>query len=375
VPQAARVGIIGVGWGTIAHVPAFRAVAGFEVAALCSRTPESAAAAAARTGIDDVGTDWKSFVQRDDLDVIVVASPPGMHAEMTIASLEQGKHVLCEKPFGASVADAQAMAAAAEASDRASAVCFELRWTRERERVLQLVRGGLVGTPYFVRLHQSWSDSHPVTGKEYGEWFYQRAQHGGWLSQLSVHDVDFLITLFGTPVRVLAELAVSIPRRTLRSGQVVPVDTEDSAVVTFRLADGGLGCLSVSAMAVDQSGYTFDAFGSAGTITVQAGLPIGPDMPWPEENVVIHAATTGDKKMNPVPLSDRTARSGFAFPARRARLMMRAEALMLEDWLPALSGSPAAAPSFRDGLRAQHVLDAILRSAREGSWVDLEVPG
>ena len=93
-----RVGIIGVGWGSIVQTPAFRAVPEFEVAALCSRQPERVEAAAAQLGIDSTSTDWREFVRRDDLDLISVCTPVKLHAEQTIAAVEAGKHVLCEKP-------------------------------------------------------------------------------------------------------------------------------------------------------------------------------------------------------------------------------------------------------------------------------------
>ena len=65
-----RVGVIGVGWGALVHVPAFRAVDGFEVRAICSRRPERVAEAAERFGISETSTDWREFVRRDDLDLI-----------------------------------------------------------------------------------------------------------------------------------------------------------------------------------------------------------------------------------------------------------------------------------------------------------------
>ena len=103
-----RVGIIGVGWGSIVQTPAFRAVPEFEVAALCSRQPERVEAAAAQLGIDSTSTDWREFVARDDLDLISVCTPVKLHAEQTIAAVEAGKHVLCEKPVAVDANDAQA---------------------------------------------------------------------------------------------------------------------------------------------------------------------------------------------------------------------------------------------------------------------------
>src|SRR5215207_6994892 len=86
-----RVGVIGVGWGSHVQVPGFRAADGYEPVALCARTPERLERVAGKLGIADTSTDWESFVTRDDLDVISVATPTALHHEMTLAALESGK--------------------------------------------------------------------------------------------------------------------------------------------------------------------------------------------------------------------------------------------------------------------------------------------
>ncbi|HXO46295.1 MAG TPA: Gfo/Idh/MocA family oxidoreductase, partial [Mycobacterium sp.] len=80
-----RVGIIGVGWGAHVQVPGFRAAKGFEPVALCARTPDRLERVATKLGIEQTSTDWPSFVTREDLDVISVATPTVLHHEMTIA--------------------------------------------------------------------------------------------------------------------------------------------------------------------------------------------------------------------------------------------------------------------------------------------------
>ena len=87
-------GVIGVGWGSMVQVPAFRAAGGYEVAALCSRRAERAAEAGVRLGIEDVSTDWERFVRRPDLDVISVCTPTDLHREQVLGAISAGKHVL-----------------------------------------------------------------------------------------------------------------------------------------------------------------------------------------------------------------------------------------------------------------------------------------
>jgi predicted dehydrogenase len=367
-----RVGIIGVGWGTLVHVPAFRAVEGYEPVALCSRRQESVTEAGARTGIDDVSTDWASFVARPDLDVVVVTTPSVLHHEITMAALEAGKHVLCEKPLSVTAQEGIEMADAAEARGLVNAVCYEIRWSREREPVWNLVQEGAIGEPYFVRVHQTRSMWHP-TNEHRGDWFYRRDAGGGWVNHMSTHDLDFISALFGRPQAVSAQLQTIVPSRTLVTGEVVPVDADDSAGILLRLANGALGVVSVSSMALHTTGYSFDAFGSEGTVSIYAGVPGGPQrVAWPEAGAVILHGRAGDAGLHQVPLSDREISSGYRFPDRSVSVMMRAEALMLEEWLPAFRGEPTRVPTFRDGVAAQAVLDAVRRSHEAGGvWTDV----
>ena len=91
-----RVGIIGVGWGSVVQVPAFRAVPEYEVVALCLRRPRAYRRGGRAFRCSWTRwTDWKSFVTRDDLDLISVCTPVDLHVEQTVAALEAGKHVLC----------------------------------------------------------------------------------------------------------------------------------------------------------------------------------------------------------------------------------------------------------------------------------------
>src|ERR1700722_17459806 len=119
-----RVGIIGVGWGSLVQAPAFRAAGGVRAAALGSRRPERAAEAGGRLGIEDVSADWERFVSRPDLDIISVCTPTDLHREQVLAAISAGKHGLGEKPVALDSGQGAEMADAADAAGVATAVCF-----------------------------------------------------------------------------------------------------------------------------------------------------------------------------------------------------------------------------------------------------------
>jgi predicted dehydrogenase len=362
--QPLRVGLIGVGWGSIVQTPAFRMVPEYEVAAICSRRPESVAQAGDSLGISDTSADWESFVQRDDLDIISVCTPVGLHAEQTLAAIEAGKHVLVEKPQALTAEHAKAMLDAAEAAGVAHAVCFETRYDPSRLAVRHLVEDGFLGQPFVAQTHTVGDYWHPSRGLQ-SEWMYHLAEGGGYLMGLSSHDIDFLQFLFGAPEAVAADVRSSVPRRRRADGTDVEVDADDTSVVLIRMRTEMLATISTSVVGLHHHRRELDLLGSDATIVVE-GVSQGGEP-------AVRACKLGEDQAHDVPLSTRMPRSGAELPKRRAAGAIRSLALMLEDWLPALEGKPAAGvPTLTDGWRVQQVIDAARRSSAGAGWVAID---
>ncbi len=355
-----RVGIIGVGWGSVVQVPAFRMVASFEVAALCSRRADSVAAAGAKLGVDDVSTDWEAFVRRDDLDVISICTPVDLHSDQAMAAIAAGKHVLVEKPVGLSAAQTGAMLAAATDAGIAHAVCFEGRWEPPRLKIWDLVRNGHLGDPYVAFARSGADFWHPTRGLQ-SEWMYRRDQGGGYLMGMGSHDIDFTCALFGEPEAVCADVRTTVASRPRPDGSSLDVDADDTAVLTMRMRNGMLVNIITTAVAYGRNFRAFEAYGSAGSLSIE-----GPLMG--ESEPPIHAASVGSDSVV-IPQSDRVAASGIEPPKRRAGAAIASLALMLEDWLPAFSGRPTTAPTLADGHRVQRVVDAARLSSEGAGWV------
>src|ERR1700712_5994531 len=125
-----RVGMVGYAFMGAAHSHAWRTAHRFfdlpripELTALAGRNEVAAQAAADRMGWNSIETDWRRLIERDDIDLIDICTPGDTHAEIAIAALKAGKHVLCEKPLANTVAEAEAMAAAAAEATGAVAMC------------------------------------------------------------------------------------------------------------------------------------------------------------------------------------------------------------------------------------------------------------
>ena len=367
-----RVGVIGVGWGSMVQVPAFRAAGGYEVAALCSRRAERGAEAGARLGIEDVSTDWERFVRRPDLDVISVCTPTDLHREQVLGAIGAGKHVLCEKPVALDSGQAAEMADAADAAGVATAVCFENRWGREKLAVWRQVSEGLLGSPYFARVAIAADYFHPIRPLM-SEWMYRLADGGGYLLGMASHDIDYLYCLFGAPEAVCADVRATIPARTRADGSAFAADADDTASLLLRWPSGVRASISLTTVGLHTgSRYRFEAFGSDGTAEIDGTVFGG----------TVRAGRAGEDGLRELALTDAAVRVPSAIPATgRRSAPIRALALMLEQWLPSVRGSAGAGtagggreaaptvPTLRDGLVVQRVIDAARRSSDGAGWV------
>jgi predicted dehydrogenase len=352
-----RVGVVGMGWGAHVQVPGFRAADGFEPVALCARTPERLGRVAAKLGIEDTSTDWQSFVARDDLDVISVATPTVLHHDMVLAALAAGKAVLCEKPLAGDLGAARDMVRAAAKSGRPTACCFENRWNPDWLAVADLVRSGYLGKQYLARVSRSASYWHP-SHQPQARWMYDRTQGGGYLAGMLVHDLDFLCSLFGRPESVCAEVRTSDPVRELPNGETLHITADDTAALLLRMESGLTAILSVSVIGAHADHYRLELFGADGTIIGDGDL----------RSTGYLAGAAADDGLCPLAVDDREPAHPECLPKGLAGHASRAMALMLEDWRPAFDGQPSAVATFEDGLLSLAVIDAAHRSAEGGGW-------
>lgn len=115
--KSVRVGVIGTSWyADLMHLPTLQSHPQAEIAAICGRNSEPAAALANKYAIPTIYSDYREMIEQGNLDAVVVATPDDLHYPMVMAALDAGLHVICEKPLASSVAQAEAMVAKAEAA-------------------------------------------------------------------------------------------------------------------------------------------------------------------------------------------------------------------------------------------------------------------
>jgi len=197
-----RVAMFGCGWIQDFHARGVQAC-GHEVAAVANHREESATAFAERHGIARITTDWQALAADPDIDAAVVATPNALHAPQAIACLEAGKHVLVEKPMATSVAECDAMIAAALASGASLMVAHCWRFHPDVQAMRARIAAGELGEIVKTRgygVHAGWGPSG---------WFAQKALAGGGaLPDMGVHAIDTARYLLGDPdpIRVCATI-------------------------------------------------------------------------------------------------------------------------------------------------------------------------
>jgi predicted dehydrogenase len=245
--SALRVGVVGVGWAGQQHIAAYDALPGAQVVAIAGLEQAVRAKLAARYGIERHVARWEDLVELGDLDAISVAVPTFLHAPISIAALQRGMHVLCEKPIARSAPEADAMVQAARAADRVLDVAFNHRQRGDIQTLREVIVEGRLGRPYYAKAWWLRRTGIPTVGS----WFTRAELAGGGpLVDIGVHVLDYSLFLLGNPtVRavsastydLLASAGFGSNIRSAKSGvtSAKTFDVEDLATVFMRLDDGG----------------------------------------------------------------------------------------------------------------------------------------
>lgn len=332
---------------------------------LVGRNAEGASAAADKWGWDESSVDWREAIEREDIHVVDIVTPGDSHAEIAIAALNAGKHVLCEKPLANTAAEAQEMAdAAARAAQRGvfAMVGFTYRRVPAATFARDLVAAGAVGDIRQIRASylQDWlADAEsPMT------WRLDKNLAGsGALGDIGAHAIDLAQFITGLTVdSVSGTIETLVADRPFADGGRGEVTVDDLALFTARFSNGVLGSFEASRFSTGRkNSLRIEIAGSKGAIAFDL------------------------ENMNSLEFYDSTvdaARQGFSkiivtepqhpyvsawWPSGHMLGYEHGFTHQAKDFIEAIAAGSQPTPSFADGLRVQLVLDAIERSAHNGS--------
>ncbi len=203
-------------------------------------------------------TDLDAILKRDDIDAVCICTPSGLHADGAVAALEAGKHVVVEKPLDVSLPAADRIIDAEKRSGKTVAVISQHRFDKSSEKVLQAVRDGHLGTITSAIASHAWwrGQSYYDSGDWRGTW---ELDGGGAIMNQTVHTINLLTTIVGTPVEVFAYTACLAHER---------IEVEDTAVAVVKFASGALGIIHGTTAAYPGLDASLRVFGSKGSAVI-----------------------------------------------------------------------------------------------------------
>ena len=370
------IGMVGHAFMGAVHSHAWRSVHRFfdpplvpRLAVLGGRDETRAKAAAARYGWEDVETDWRKLVARDDVGLVDVCTPGDSHAEIAIAALEAGKHVLCEKPLANSVAEAEAMAEAARrARDRGvrAMVAFNYRRVPALAHARNLVASGALGEIRHVRsvYLQDWlSDPEaPMT------WRLRKESAGsGALGDLGAHIVDAAQFVTGEVITGVSALTNTfVKQRPSESGGTDDVTVDDTALFLARLSGGAVASFEATRFALGRkNAMRLEVNGSKASLAFD--FEAMNELQWYEGT----GTEAGFRRI--LVTEPQHPYVGAWWPPGHLLGYEHTFTHEVADLLDAIGAGTDPAPSFDDGLRVQRVLAAVEKSAaEEAKWTSVE---
>ncbi|MEO8456963.1 MAG: Gfo/Idh/MocA family oxidoreductase [Chloroflexota bacterium] len=248
-----NVGIIGAGGIAEAHLYAYsRIPERAAVVALADVDTERARRLAAKFGLEaDVVADYRQLLTRDDVHAVSVCTPPFVHAEISAAALRAGKHVLCEKPVAATLAELDSIEAAQRESGSVFSGVFQWRFGRGAKQVRWLIDNGKFGNLHLGLAETLWFRDHPYYDDVAWRGTWAQEAGGVTVSQ-AIHAIDCLLWFLGEPVSVYAQAGAFRAR----------IEADDTAVAVIRFASGAIGQITSTVNARHKESTRIELFGS-----------------------------------------------------------------------------------------------------------------
>lgn len=250
-----KVGLIGAKLQAQRRAPVLQSFPDTELVAISAAHIESAQALATKMGCEAM-VSWESVVRRKDLDAIVVCTPPHLHAQISIAAMKSGKHVLCEKPLARTLQEAEAMVEAARVNGVKLKCGFNHRHHPAIQKAKEWLDRGRIGKPYFIRCR------YGICGRPNYEKEWRadpKIVGGGQLMEQGNHAIDLSRWFLGEFTEVAAFTANYF-------WKTEPL--EDNAFVLMRTKDGRIASIH-SSLTQWKNLFSFEIFGSEAYITVE----------------------------------------------------------------------------------------------------------
>ena len=374
-----RIGMIGYGFMGRAHSNAYCKVGNFfdlqckpVLKAACARTAENAQAFADNWGYESIETDWRTLIQRDDIDAVDICVPNNLHKEISLAAADAGKAILCEKPLAMNAEEGEEMCQAVEKAGVANMVWYNYRRVPAVTLAKNLINEGRLGRIFHYRANflQDWTISEDLPQGGTALWRLDvEAAGSGVTGDLLAHCIDTAIWLNGSIKDVTAMTETFVKQRThTLTGEVQPVGIDDACAFLCHFSNGSLGLFESTRYARGHKAlYTLEINGENASIRWDLhDLHRLEYFDHRDDSVVrgwrsIHVTDGGGEH----PYMDKWWVPGLQIGYEHSFVHQVA------DFLQGYAKGEAVGPTFRDALETQKVCDAVLASANSRAWTEV----
>lgn len=376
--EARRVGFVGFGFIGKVHaygylnLPLFYQPLPFRpvLSHVCTSRAESARAGAAAIGAAHAVTDYREVTENPDIDIVHICTPNHLHKEALLSAMAHGKHIYCDKPLTATLAEAEEVAAAMPSYRGTAQMTLQNRFFPATMRAKQLIDEGFLGKVLEFRcayLHAGSVDPDAPL-----KWKLSAGSGGGVIADLGSHVLDLMHFLLGDYRSLLACTSIAYPERPAAdgSGRKVPVDAEDCLMLLARMANGALGHIEASKIATgSEDEVRFEIHGSKGALRFNGMDPHHLDV-WAQ--AAPSSPLGGVRGWIKVDCGQRYPAPANGFPTPKAAIgWMRGHMACLANFLFDIAAGRPGNPGLAQGIHVQCLVESCKTSARTAAWVEL----
>jgi predicted dehydrogenase len=330
-----HIGLIGSGNITQTHARAAMAIPNVKISAIYGTNPQTVTSVAAEHQAKPY-LDFAAFLSHKPLDLVILGTPSGLHAQQGIAAAQHGLHVLTEKPLDINTKNADDLIAAAEKANVKLAVIFQDRLKPNVQRLKHWLHRGVLGKTLLVDARVKWY--RPPDYYSGSKWRGTFALDGGGaLINQAIHTVDLLLYLLGDVTRVQARTATLLHK----------IEAEDTAVATLEFASGAVGTLLATTAAYPGYPRRIEITGSEGTVILEHDRIITADFRNPPDDLAAISAGDSNQSASSATVTDVSGHKAI-----------------LEDFLQAIANNAQPICDGREGRRSLALVESIYASAR-----------
>ncbi len=376
-----NVGIVGFGFIGKVHAFGYRNLSMYydpvpleaRITHVATSRPETAEKARNLVGADHAVTDYREITENPDVDIVHICTPNHLHKDALLSAIRHNKHIYCDKPLTATLAEAEEIRARAAAYRGTAQMTFQSRFFPAVLRARQLIDEGWLGEVLEFRcglLHGGSADPRAPL-----KWKLSAAAGGGVIADLASHALDLVHHLVGDYESILAATKIAYGERPSVDdpAKMVPVDTEDCVMLLARMKSGALGNIEGTKLATgSEDELRLEIHGSRGALRLNGMAP---------HHLEAYDATVPDKPIGGmrgwtrIDVGQRFPEPAIGFPSPKNTLgWIRVHVACLANFLQDVAAGRPGNPGIDQGVYVQHLMESVRRSAAESRWVEVGEP-